>query len=126
MNIKKIIIIGIVVLFLFVIMIIRERTSPPESYHMETYIVQDGDTAWTIASRNNTANKDIRELIYYMEQDNGINAGYLQIGQEVKIRIYDNKKSDVNAGTSTPEKGIEKENALQFNSPWLYPQKSQK
>ena len=51
-----------------------------------------------------------------MEQDNGIQAGYLQVGQELKIRIYENKKSDVNAVTSTPEKGIEKENALQFNS----------
>ncbi|MBR3280947.1 MAG: LysM peptidoglycan-binding domain-containing protein [Clostridia bacterium] len=108
MNIKKIITIGIIILFLFVIMIIKERMSPPETYHIETYIVQDGDTAWTIASMNNTANKDVRELIYYMEQDTGINAGYLQIGQEVKIRIYENKKSDVNAVTSTPDSRIDK------------------
>ena len=79
--------------------------SPPE-YHTETYIVQAGDTAWSIMNNYNYANKDIRELIYYMEQDNGIKAGYLQIGQEIKIRIYEeglnmnrNKKSDASAGT---------------------------
>ena len=62
---------------------------PPEQYRFETYVVEQGDTAWRIMSRNNTANKDIRELIHYMEQDNGIDAGYLQIGQEIKIRIYE-------------------------------------
>ena len=117
MDIKKIIAIGIMILFLITIIITKEQQSPPDEYHFDTYIVQAGDTAWTIASRNNFANKDIRELIYFMEQDNGIQAGYLQVGQELKIRIYENKKSDVNAVTSTPEKGIEKENALQFNSP---------
>lgn len=94
--------------FLFVIIlivIIRINESPPE-YHTETYIVQAGDTAWKIMNDHNYANKDIRELIYYMEKDNGIKAGYLQIGQEIKIRIYEegidmnrNKKSDASAGT---------------------------
>ena len=95
-NITKAIGITFIVLITFRITTIRK---PPLSYTLEDYIVQKGDTAWSIANRNNTANKDIRELIYYMEQDNGIKAGNLQIGQEVKIRIYEPKKSDASAGT---------------------------
>lgn len=65
------------------------HSPPEETYHKETYIVQEGDTAWSIMSRYNTANKDIRKLIHYLEEDNDIKAGYLQIGQELKIRIYE-------------------------------------
>ena len=87
------------ILFVIVlIIVVRLNESPPE-YHTETYIVQAGDTAWSIMDEHNFANKDIRELIHYMEQDNGIKAGYLQIGQEVKIRIYEIKKPDASAGT---------------------------
>ncbi len=67
------------------------HSPPEETYHTETYIVQEGDTAWSIMSRYNTANKDIRKLIHYIEEDNYIKAGYLQIGQELKIRIYETK-----------------------------------
>ena len=88
-----------VIFTIILILIIRAKESPPPTYETETYIVQAGDTAWKIMSEHNFANKDIRELIYYMEQDNGINAGYLQIGQEVKIRIYEIKKPDASAGT---------------------------
>ena len=97
-----------VIFTIILILIIKSQESPPPTYETETYIVQAGDTAWKIMNDHNYANKDIRELIYYMEQDNGIKAGYLQIGQEVKIRIYDNKKSDVNAVTSTPDSRIDK------------------
>ena len=101
-NITKAVGIILIVLITFRVTTIRKT---PLSYTLEDYIVQKGDTAWTIASRNNTANKDIRELIYYMEQDNGIKAGNLNIGQEIKIRIYDNehKKTDASAVTLTPE-----------------------
>ena len=40
-------------------------------------------------SKRNFANKDIRELIYFIEKDNDIKAGYLTIGQVIKIRIYE-------------------------------------
>ena len=88
-----------IIFAIILIMIIRGKEKPPETYETETYIVQAGDTAWKIMNDHNYANKDIRELIYYMEQDNGIKAGYLQIGQEVKIRIYEIKKPDASAGT---------------------------
>ena len=74
------------------ILLIAIKPTDTESYHLENYIVQAGDTAWKIMNANNPANKDIRELIYYIEQDNDINAGYLQIGQEIKIRIYERGK----------------------------------
>ena len=34
-----------------------------ENYHTEMYVVEPGDTAWKIMNQNNSANKDIRELI---------------------------------------------------------------
>ena len=73
----------------------------PERYYIETYIVQAGDTAWSITNAHNYANKDIRELIYYIEKDNHIKAGYLQAGQEIKIRIYGEKNMDKNKKTDT-------------------------
>ena len=77
------------ILFGVLIFMILFHSPPEEPYHMETYIVEAGDTAWTIMSENNTADKDIRKLIYYLEQDNDINAGYLQVGQILQIRIYE-------------------------------------
>lgn len=84
--------INCLVIFLFAIFLLINTSSPVEEYQTETYVVQQGDTAWKIMNDNNPANKDIRELIYYIEQDNDINAGYLQIGQEIKIRIYERGK----------------------------------
>ena len=52
-----------------------------------TYHVSKGDTLWTIAKEQNS-NKDIREIIYMIRQDNNIGAN-LSIGQEIQIRnIY--------------------------------------
>ena len=87
MDIKKTI---LVILFLtFIILIIEKVNNSPPQYILENYTVQSGDTAWSIMSKRNFANKDIRELIYFIEKDNNIKAGYLQIGQEIQIRIYE-------------------------------------
>ena len=74
---------------IILILIIINKPINTEKYYLEDYIVQAGDTAWSIMYKNNAANKDIRELIYFIEKDNNIKAGYLQIGQEIQIRIYE-------------------------------------
>ena len=77
---------------MILVLILINKPINTEKYYLEDYIVQAGDTAWSIMYKNNDANKDIRELIYYIEKDNDIEAGYLQIGQEIKIRIYERGK----------------------------------
>ena len=74
---------------MILVLILINKPINTERYYLEDYIVQAGDTAWSIMYKNNAANKDIRELIYFIEKDNNIKAGYLQIGQEIQIRIYE-------------------------------------
>ncbi len=87
MNIKHIIWL-IIAVTMIALLIIQKQNAPPEEYRTETYIVKKGDTAWAIMNKRNYADKDIRELIHYIEQDNKIDAGKLQIGQDIIIRIY--------------------------------------
>lgn len=87
MDIKKVLL-CIVFLVLLIVGIEKTKTSSSQ-YTLENYTVQSGDTAWSIMSKRNFANKDIRELIYFIEKDNDIKAGYLTIGQVIKIRIYE-------------------------------------
>lgn len=85
MNIKNLLLFLIIIILLI---FLKTLNTPPDKYYLHTYTVQTGDTAWDIAKKYNTANMDIRELIYYIEEDNNIKAGYLKNGQEIKIRIY--------------------------------------
>lgn len=50
-----------------------------------TYIVSDGDRLWNIAEDVST-NRDVREVVYIIEQDNNLDSANLHIGQELKIR----------------------------------------
>lgn len=55
-----------------------------------TYYVSKGETLWSIAKQQNFENKDIREVIYEIRQDNNGIDGNLTIGQEIKLRtIYE-------------------------------------
>lgn len=87
MDIKKVLL--CIVFFVLLIVGIEKTKTSSSQYTLENYTVQSGDTAWSIMSKRNFANKDIRELVYFIEKDNGIKAGYLTIGQEIKIRIYE-------------------------------------
>lgn len=82
---ERIVLFFLLITFLY-LFTIKDST---ETYITELYVVEEGDTAWGIMSRNNPANKDIRELIYYIGKDNNIKPGYLDVGQEIKIRIYE-------------------------------------
>ena len=86
---KKVVLIVAVYSLLFLMIFIQK--TKPEVYRFETYIVEPGDTSWTIANKYNVANKDIRELVYFIGLDNDIKPGYIYPGQEIKIRIYETR-----------------------------------
>ena len=50
-----------------------------------TYSVSKGERLWDIAEQF-ADNRDIREVVYIIEKDNGLDSANLQIGQELKIR----------------------------------------
>jgi len=51
-----------------------------------TYIVDNGETLWDIAKKNNPQKKDIRKVIYEIQKYNNISST-LSIGQEIKIPV---------------------------------------
>lgn len=51
-----------------------------------TYYVENGDTLWEIAEKNNVNNKDVRKLIYEIRELNNIDT-MLYIGQEIIIPL---------------------------------------
>lgn len=59
----------------------------PVEYNGEysTYIVSDGERLWNIAEQVSEG-RDVREVVYIIEKDNGLDSANLQIGQELKIR----------------------------------------
>jgi LysM repeat protein len=50
------------------------------------YVVKNGDTLWGIASKNNPQRKDIREVVYAIEQHNGITP-LVHVGQSIEIPV---------------------------------------
>ena len=62
--------------------------SIPSTYNGEfdTYIVSKGDTLWEIASKYNTSNRDVREVIDAIRTDNNLEDCSLSINQEILIR----------------------------------------
>lgn len=50
-----------------------------------TYIVSKGDRLWNIAEQFSDG-KDIREVVYTIEKDNGLDSAELSIGQQLQIR----------------------------------------
>ena len=47
--------------------------------------VQSGDTLWSLAKEYGPNNKDVRKVIFDIEQINDINASELQAGMEISI-----------------------------------------
>lgn len=59
--------------------------APEVNSEMEyTYVVQRGDTLWSIAAKNIGADVDIREEIHNIKQRNRIDAD-LAVGQEITL-----------------------------------------
>lgn len=55
-----------------------------------SYHVSKGETLWSIAEDQNYDNKDIREIVHAIRNDNNGIDGNLSIGQEIKLRtIYE-------------------------------------
>ena len=50
-------------------------------------IVKSGESVWTIASKNNPNEKDIRKLVYEIIDENDLENGIIYAGQELVIPI---------------------------------------
>lgn len=53
---------------------------------VKVYVVKTGDTLWGIASKNNPNKKDVREVVYAIEQHNGITP-LVHTGQSIEIPV---------------------------------------
>ena len=51
-----------------------------------SYIVDNGETLWDIAEKNNPDDKDIRKVVYEIQKYNNIGSS-LSVGQEIKIPL---------------------------------------
>lgn len=81
---------GIITILLIVIVIIAIRLSNKEDkgYELTNYIVRAGDTLWSIAETHAPEDMDIREYIYFIEEDNSIGNKSIYPEMELKIRRY--------------------------------------
>ena len=50
------------------------------------YVVDNGETLWDIANKNNPENKDIRKVVYEIQKYNNI-GNVVNVGQEIKIPL---------------------------------------
>lgn len=80
----------IVGILLIVIVIIAIRLSNKEEkrYELTNYIVRTGDTLWSIAEKYAPDDMDIREYIYFIEEDNSIENKSIYPEMELKVRKY--------------------------------------
>lgn len=81
---------GIIAMLLIVVVIIAIRLSNKEDkgYELTNYIVRAGDTLWSIAETYAPEDMDIREYIYFIEEDNSIENKSIYPEMELKIRRY--------------------------------------
>lgn len=93
-NVRKFII-SSTILFLVIASIISAVINVTYSYSetkYKTIYVTEGDTLWKIAEyerANNEyyENKDIRDIIYDIKNENKLNISNLKVGQELRIPI---------------------------------------
>lgn len=80
----------LVAILLIVVVVIAIRLSNKEEkgYELTNYIVRTGDTLWSIAEKYAPDDMDIREYIYFIEEDNSIENKSIYPEMELKIRRY--------------------------------------
>ncbi len=84
------IIIGIVV---FINILIPDKAFSHQELTTKTVVVTSGDTLWNIAKVEQESNdyyedKDIREIIYDIQQKNDLGSSSLKINQVLEIPTY--------------------------------------
>ena len=80
----------LVAILLIVVVVIAIRLSNKEEkgYELTNYIVRTGDTLWSIAEKYAPDDMDIREYIYFIEEDKSIENKSIYPEMELKIRRY--------------------------------------
>ena len=77
-----------ILLIVVVVIAIRLSNKEEKGYELTNYIVRTGDTLWSIAEKYAPDDMDIREYIYFMEEDNSIENKSIYPEMELKIRRY--------------------------------------
>ncbi len=77
----------IVVIILLLVLIGISLAKKEKQYTTIKYKITDGDTLWRIAGVYKPEDMDIRQMIYYIEEDNDITA-MIYPDMIIKIRIY--------------------------------------
>ena len=77
-----------ILLIVIVIIAIRLSNKEDKGYELTNYIVRTGDTLWSIAETHAPEDMDIREYIYFIEEDNSIESKTIYPEMELKIRRY--------------------------------------
>ena len=77
-----------ILLIVIVIIAIRLSNKEEKGYELTNYIVRTGDTLWSIAEKYAPDDMDIREYIYFIEEDNSIENKSIYPEMELKIRRY--------------------------------------
>jgi len=88
MKVQKMIL--FIIIFIAILFLSKVLIQPIEAYngdYIEIY-VSNGDRLWDIAEEyyDNYEAKDIRQIIYEIKQDNGLEKSDLHIGQKLLIR----------------------------------------
>ena len=79
---------SIVIMILVSVLVSKMNSERYENYVFKEYRVQKGETSWDIAVKNVPVGMDIRQYIYYMEEDNNIEAGNIYPGMILIIRTF--------------------------------------
>ena len=66
------------------------RTYAYKEYNFKTIEISEGETLWNIAQYEKEhneyyKNKDIREIVFEIKENNNLNSSNLYVGQELKI-----------------------------------------
>ena len=77
-----------ILLIVVVVIAISLSNKEEKGYELTNYIVRTGDTLWSIAEKYAPDDMDIREYIYFIEEDNSIENKSIYPEMELKVRRY--------------------------------------
>jgi len=80
--------IAVILLIVIVTTAIRLSSKEDKGYELTNYIVRTGDTLWSIAETYAPEDMDIREYIYFIEEDNELTNKIIYPNMNLTIRIY--------------------------------------